>query len=70
MLAHSHTEFYPCLLGRFRLSKRDITSYRRPIAGMSLSEHVMTSEQRWRVSAGGEDSCAATCKKNLSKYSI
>ena len=43
MRAHSRTEFYPCPLVRFHLTKRVISKHRRPIVAMPLSEHVMTS---------------------------
>ena len=46
MLTHSHTELHPRPLGGFQLTKRDMPNHRRPIVGMSLSEHVMTSMQR------------------------
>ena len=62
MLTHSPTELYPCPLGDFHLTKRGISNYRRPIAGMSLSEHVMTSQRRWSVCAGGVNSCVAVCR--------
>ena len=42
MLAHSRTELYPRPLGDFHLTKRDITKYRGPIVGMSLTDHIMT----------------------------
>ena len=62
MLAHSPIEFYPVALGGFHLGKRDISNYHRPTAGVSLSEHVMTVERRWRVCAGADDRCVGMCK--------
>ena len=46
MLSLSPTGIYPSLLGEFHLTERDISCYRRRSVGMSLSEHVRTSEQR------------------------
>ena len=62
MLVQSPTELYPCPLEGFRHAKRNISIYRRPIAGMSLSEHFMTKKQKWRVCAGAGYSCVALCK--------
>ena len=62
MLAHWHTELYPHPLVGFQLTKSDIPNYRHPIVGMSLSEHVMTGQQRWRVWNDDGDSCVEKCK--------
>ena len=47
MQAPSPTELHHRPSVGFLLTKRDISNYRRRIAGVSLSEHVMTSLQRW-----------------------
>ena len=51
----------------FLHTKRGISVYRRPIGGVSLSEHVMMSQQRCRVCAGAEDICVSICKHFVSK---
>ena len=66
MIAQSSTELYPRPLVGFLLTKRDIKKYRRPFADMSLSEHVITSDRRWRVSAGGGDKCVSILSQRLS----
>ena len=62
MHAQSPTKLYHRPLVRFLLTKRDTSGYRHPTAGVCLSEHVMTGQQRWRVCTGGGDSCVAICK--------
>ena len=64
MHAKSSTELHRRFLVGFLLTKRDISNYRRPIAGVSLSEPVksMTSQRKWRVSASAWDNCVAICK--------
>ena len=62
MQVHSPIELYHRPLVGFILTKRDISNYHHPPAVVFLSEHVMTSQQRWKLCAGGGDSCVTICK--------